>query len=226
MDKSQFQLPKGEYNDESNRARLESFRASPEKLNEGPFKVIKALENTIFDRRATAVAIEQANGRVKTIPYLNMQVHLPARSKEAIYQELIEKERLIGGAIYQNGEQGGYGFWLDYKGSSLVSNDVADWHLEIPNTADPKNPYGVHIETTDWHLKKFHKDGKLYPMTIQDIERFVPAVYLYARETLKLYPFDQNFEDILNTLDIPEEIAALLPASRRTAPKSDDARAV
>lgn len=91
MDKSQFQLPIGEHSDAINRARLDALRNTPEKLVEGPFKIIKVIEDTIFDRRATAAAIEQTKGRFATIPYLNIKVKLPARPKEEIYKALIEK---------------------------------------------------------------------------------------------------------------------------------------
>ncbi|MGH7218338.1 MAG: hypothetical protein ACREGE_02760 [Candidatus Microsaccharimonas sp.] len=216
MDKSQFQFPTGEHSDAINRARLDALRDTPEKLTEGPFKIIKVIENTIFDRRATAVAIEQTKGRFATIPYLNIKVKLPVRPKEEIYRELIEKERQLGAKIH-----GGNGFFLDYKGSSVVSDTVADWHLEFPDASDPVHPQHVHIETTDRYLRKFHKDGRPYDMTIQDIERFVPSVYYYAQETLALYPFSQDFEDILNEVAIPDDIAALLPITPEIGRKSD-----
>ena len=225
MDKNQYRLPESEYNDAVNRANLEAVQNTPERLPAGPFKVIKAIENTIFDRRDTAVAIEQTNGRIKTIPHINIQMQLPPRAREVIEKKLIEKERAIGGRIYQGGTDGGFSFWLDQKGSSVVGSEVADWHLEVPNPNDPKNPYGVHIETTEWQLKKFHKDGRAYPMTIQDIERFVPAVYHYAQETLQLYPFEQEFEDVLHDIEIPDTIADLLPARPTDGRKSDYERA-
>lgn len=216
MDKSQYQFPAGEHSDAINRARLDALRDTPEVLTEGPFKIIKVIEETIFDRRATAVALEQTKGRFATIPYLNIKVKLPARPKEEIYRELIERERQLAAKIH-----GGSGFFLDYKGSSVVSDTVADWHLEFANPADPFNPHHIHIETTDRYLRKFHKDGRPYDMTIQDIERFIPSVYYYAQETLELYPFSQDFEDILNEVEIPENIAALLPIPPESGRKSD-----
>lgn len=220
MDKSQYRFPESEYNDASNRARLEAFRNTPEKL-QAPFQFIKDIEEVVFSFRDTAVALEQRNGRIIKLPIIGVPVKVSARPKEEIYKQLIEQERVIGGKIYENGEANGYGFWLDQKGSSVISDTIADWHLEIPNPQDPKNPGGVHIETSAHHLKKFHKDGKLYPMSIQDIERFVPAAYHYAHEILPLYPFDEARADVLGDIDIPDDIAALLPPTHVEGTKSD-----
>ncbi len=213
IDKSQFSFPEGEHNDASNRARLESFRDTPEKLQSGPFELIQRAARTQYDRRDTAVAIEMKNGRMVTIPFINLQFNLPARPKDAIYKDLIEQERPLGGRVYEGGEAGGYMFWLDHKGSSIISNDVSDWHFEMPNPYDVKSPYGVHIESTSWELKKFHKDGRLHAVTIEDIERFVPAVYHYMKATAELYPFDQNFDDVITDIELPESIAGIIAQS-------------
>lgn len=216
MDKSQFNLPENEFSNVRSREDLDAFRRTPEKMQAGPFELVQVSARTMEDRRDTAVAIELKNGRKVTIPYINLQFELPPRAKDVIYKKLIEQERAIGGSIFQNGEQGGFSFWLDHKGSSVMGGDVSDWHLEIPNAEDPKNPYGVHVEASSWQLRKFHKDGKMYAMTIQDIERFVPAVYHYVKETAGLYPFDQDFDEVVRQIDLPANVIAMLPIERAT----------
>ena len=197
----------------------ETGQPTPEIQREGPFKVIKTIEGIIHDRRQTAVEIEQRQKRTRQlrVPGLNVGIAVPRPTRDAatIHADLIEKEGRIGGSIYQNGADSGYRFWLDTKGSSVLGEHVGDWHLEIPNPEDPKDPYNIHIETTEWELKKFHRDGRPYVMTIQDLQSFVPAAYHYARETLKLYPFDEEFEDILSEPTLPDAISNLLPGQQR-----------
>ncbi len=222
MDPHQYKFPEGEHFSQENRDRLEAFRRSPEKQPAGPFELVQRAARTQYDRRDIAVAIEQKNGRTVTIPFINLQFNLPPRPKEVIYKYLIEQERAIAGRVFEGGEQGGYMFWLDHKGSSIISNDVSDWHFEMPNPYDPKNPYGVHIESTSHELKKFHKDGKSYPVTIQDIERFIPAVYYHMHETAVLYPFDQNFDDVITDIELPNNVTPMFPRKQAASEEIDD----
>lgn len=222
MDPKQYKFPEGEHFSSANRDRLETFRRTPEKPKVGPFEIIQRAARTQHDRRDTAVAIEQKNGRTFRLPLVRLEVDLGSRSKEEIYKDLIEKERRIGGTIFEGGDEGGYLFWLDHKGSSIVSDDVADWHFEMPNPNDPKRPYGVHFESTSWMLNKFHKDGKMNAVTIQDIERFVPAVYHYMQQTAVLYPFDQNFDDVIADIELPSNVTPMFPRKQAEDEQLDD----
>lgn len=221
MDNSEFKYPAGEHYDANNRERLDALRGTPEKLKTGPFELVQRAARTQFDRRAIAVAIEQKNGREVTIPVVNVKVVLPARPEAVVFESLVEAERPKGGAVFENGEAGGFMFWLDHKGSSVMGNEVFDWHLEVPNPYDIKKPYGVHIESTSHELRKFHKDGKSYPVTIQDIERFIPAVYHYMHVTADMYPFSQNFDDVIADIEIPDSIAGLVPPRPAEGDQSD-----
>lgn len=226
MDKSQFTIPEGEFNDASNRARLEAARTNPERV-QAPFHFVTDLEHALSSFRDTAVALEQSEGREIKLPIIGLSFKLskPLNTSD-IYKKLINKEPIIGGRMfYPKGtkdEDIHHRFWFGLKGSSPISTQTGDWYFQSPNPQDPRNPYLMHIETSPHELLKFHSDGRPYPMTIEEIQWFVRSAYHYTHEVLnELYPFDATRVELLNDIEVPDDISALLPPEHTKNNKSD-----
>jgi len=209
MDKSQYHPPQTVYSAELY-AQIEksALQNSPERRR-GPFKFIEQIATLVDSFRDTAVAIEQQKGREVRVPLLPIVIHLPARHPKLIHKDLIEQERVRGGRIFK----GGYFFWLGDKADSpIATKEVHDWFLAPTDGYSINEAEIIHIESSPDHLLKFNAAGQPLPMTIQDIERFVPAAYHYAQEVLEIYPFEKDrAEVILDGMDIPDDVAVLLP---------------
>ena len=211
MDNTQYQLPP-EYTAELYEEIEQSIlQSTPEHQPQAPFQFVKDIETLVESFRETAEGIEQRNGREVKMKLLPVSFVRPARKHEEIRKDLIETERRLGGTLFA--ESGKYHFWLGDKGSAANRNeDVADWYIEeiIPG------PSGVgvvtHIETHPQYIKKFDHNGHLAPMTISDLEVFIPAVYHYVYAIIDAYPFERDrAEVILEDMNIPNDVSALLP---------------
>jgi hypothetical protein len=212
MDKSQFYLPDTEFNDASARARLEAARSNPELLK-APFKFVKDLESAVFSFRETALALQQHDKKMKT-PQL-----------EKFYETLIEREAFVGGRMYYPEDAKDKDiqirFWLGVKGASPISDQTADWYFETyPHY--PQFRKLTHYQTTPQQLYKYQDDGRSYPMTIAEIEQFLKSTYHYTYEVLeRLYPFDATRVELLNDIEVPDSIAALVPPKHTEGTRPD-----
>lgn len=211
MDNSQYQLPP-EYTAELyEEIEQRVVQSAPEHQPQAPFQFVKDIETLVESFRETAEGIEQRNGREVKMKMLPISFVRPARKHDEIRKDLIEIERRLGGTLFA--ESGKYRFWLGDKGNSAIkTEDIADWYIEEV-TAGPTGIGAVtHIETHPQYIKKFNHEGHLVPMTISDLEVFIPAVYHYVYAIMDAYPFERGrAEVILEDMTIPNDVSALLP---------------
>lgn len=210
MDKSQYLPPRTEFSaDIYAQIEQSAFNSTPEKIK-APFQGVDDAEKLIDSFHETYIALEQANGHEVKLKYIPVSFSLPARSRAKILKELIDAEGDIGGELYA--EKNRFRFW--YGGKSKLANNASfgNWYLE-----DKTAGAVTHIETNPHHINKFNHNGQRVEVTLSDLEIFIPAVYHYVRSILKLYPFEAERADvILDGLDLPENIEALLPPQHET----------
>lgn len=225
MDKSQYQPPRTEYSDELYRQIEQSaIHSTPERLPVAPFQMVKDIEALVDSFRDTAEAIEQAKGREVKVKYLPISFIRPGRKHDDIRKDLVDKERSIGGQLFA--EKNKYYFWYGEKGSSAIrTDDVADWYIQEINPNN--NGEGItHIETHPHYIKKFNHAGQRVPVSLSDLEIFIPAVYHYVHAIMDIYPFERDrAEVILDDLQVPNNIPALLPPTQSLEYKSEYNRA-
>lgn len=209
MDNTQFQLPP-EYTAELPKEIEQRVLQSTPGQPQAPFQFVKDIEVLVESFRETAEGIEQRNGREVKMKALPVTLVRPARKHDEIRRDLIEIERRLGGTLFA--EAGKYHFWLGDKSASIAkAEDIADWYIE---EVTPGHSGGVvtHIETHPQYIKKFDHKGRLVPMTISDLEVFIPAVYHYVYAIIDAYPFEKDrAEVILEDMSIPNDVSALLP---------------
>ncbi len=225
MDNSQYHPPRTEhsagiYGNIEKRV----FEDSPERLKP-PFQFVKDIEKLIDSFRDTAEAIEQANGREVKVRYLPVSLIRPARKREVIRRHLIDVERTLGGQLFA--EKNKYYFWYGEKGESAISTPgVADWYIEEITPENPGSGEVTHIETHANYIKKFNHVGQRVPITLSDLEVFVPAAYHYVHTIMDAYPFEKDRADVLlDGLELPRDVSALLPPQHDEYRKSDYYRA-
>ena len=221
MDKSQYQPPRTEYSAELyEQIEKSAVKSSPERI-QAPFQFVKDIEALVDSFRDTAEAIEQSKGREVKVKYLPVSFIRPARKREDIRKELIDVERSIGSNLFA--EKGKYYFWYGEKGASAIRTpDVADWYIEEIVPSNPGSGVVTHIETHPHHIKKFNHNGQRVPVTLSDLEVFIPAAYHYVHAIMDAYPFERDRADvILDGLEIPNDVAALLPPEHVESQKND-----
>jgi hypothetical protein len=221
IDKSQYRPPQTEYSADIYK-QIESATApkTPEKI-QAPFQFVKDIEVLVDSFRDTGEAIEQAKGREVKVIGLPIVINRPARKSEVIRKDFIDKERVIGGNLFA--EKDKYYFWYGGKDKSAKAEpDTAGWYMEEIAPQKSTSNVVTHIETHPHHIKKFNHDGQRVPMTISDLEVFIPATYNYVREIMDIYPFDKDrAELLLDELEIPDDISALLPPEHVDGQKTD-----
>lgn len=225
MDKSQYQPPQTIHSAELYQpVEKEAAPLSPERLR-APFEFIKDIEVLIHSFRDTAEEIEQRNGREVSLRFLPITFVRPPRKSEVIRKGLIDTERTIGGNLFA--EKGKYHFWLgDKRHTAYASQGLGDWYIEEISPENPGTGMVTHIETHAGYINKFNHAGQLVPMTLSDLEVFVPAVYYYAHAVMDAYPFEKDrAEVILEGLNVPDDISALLPPAHVAGSQTDSMRA-
>ncbi|MGV9001557.1 MAG: hypothetical protein ACOH18_01205 [Candidatus Saccharimonadaceae bacterium] len=230
MDNSQYHPPQTEHSTELyKQVEQHTIKSSPERLR-SPFQIFTDVQNLVQSFRETAIALEESKGRVVKFWNLPISFVRPPRSRAKIMTELINNESIVGGQLFA--EKNKYKFWYGDKGQSAISTpDVGDWYIEEINAEGSGVGVITHIETHPNHanpinyVKKFNHDGQWVPVTLSDLEIFVPAVYHYAHAILdgvEAYSFDRDRKDvILDGLEIPDDISALLPPEHSDVSKSD-----
>ena len=217
MDKSQYHPPYTEYSAELyEQIEKSAVQSTPERNQPAPFHFVKEMEALVDSFRDTAEAIEQKDGREVKVRFIPVSFSLAPRSHSKIREALMEQEKLVGRNLFADKER--YYFWKGQKGTSIHgTSEVDDWYLE--ETA-PGMPSGTgvltHIETHPNDIRKFNHQGQPVPLTLSDLEVFVPLTYHYVRGILEMpeYQFDkERAEVILDDMDVPsrEDILSLLP---------------
>jgi len=222
MDKSQYQPPRTEYSAELyEQIEKSAVQHTPERYQQAPFQFVKDIEALVDSFRETAEGIEQRKGRETKMKFLPLTFVLPARKHEEIRRELIDTERRIGGQLFA--EKNKYYFWYGEKGESAIRTEgVADWYIEEIVPGKPGGGVITHIETHPQYIKKFNHNGQLVPVTLSDLEVFIPAAYHYVYAIMDAYPFDRDrAELILEEMDMPNDVSALLPPVHGENRKSD-----
>lgn len=221
MDKSQYHPPLTEYSAELyEQIEKSTVKDTPERLR-APFQFVKDIETLVDSFRDTAEAIEQTHGREVKVKYLPVSFVRPPRKREDIRRQLIDTERAIGGQLFA--EKNKYYFWYGEKGESAIkTKDVADWYIEEIVPENPGSGVVTHIETHPQYIKKFNHAGHRVPVTLSDLEVFIPAAYHYVHAIMDVYPFEKDrAEVILDGLELPDHVSALLPPEYRSANKTD-----
>lgn len=219
MDKSQYQPPRTAYSAELYKQMEQSaIQHTPERLKQGPFQSIKNIEAFIISCRDTAEAIEQRNGRVVELKFLPISFVRPARKHHEIHKELIEAERRIGGDVFA--EKGKYHFWFGGGShSSAQTQGVGHWYIEeIASGAI------THLETSADSIAILNHSGQPVPVTLSDLEIFIPAACHYVYAVMDKYPFDKDrAEVLLENMDFPDlnDIATLLPPAHNDGSQKD-----
>jgi len=212
MDKSQYQPPRTEYSAELYK-QLEQrpVQSTPERMPTAPFQMVKDIEALVDSFRDTAEAIEQAKGREVSIKYLPISFIRPARKHEEIRKDLIDREREIGGRLFA--EKNKYYFWYGDKGNSPIRTEgVADWYIQEITPGNAGEGVITHIETHPNYIKKFNHAGQRVPISLSDLEIFIPAVYHYVHAIMDIYPFERDrAEVLLDGIELPNDVSALLP---------------
>jgi len=219
MDKSQYHPPVTEHSAEIYNQVEKSATNNPEQLR-APFQFVKNIETLVDSFRDTAEEIERTHGREITFKLLPISFVRPARKREDIRRELVDAERVIGGQLFA--EKNKYYFWYGEKGDSAIrTKDVADWYIEEINPGQPGSSI-THIETHPQYIKKFNHYGQRVPVTLSDLEIFIPAVYYYIHAIMDVYPFEKDRADvILDGLELPEDVSVLLPPEYRNTSKTN-----
>lgn len=218
MDKSQYQPPRTEYSAELYKQIEQStIQHTPERQKRGPFQSIKDAEAIIDSCRDTAEALEQRNGREVRSKFLPLSFVRPARKHHEIHEALIEAERKVGGQVFE--KKNAYYFW--YRGadhSPTRTDGEGHWYIEeIASGAI------THLETRPDSIAILNHDGQPVPVTISDLEIFIPAVYHYVYAIMDIYPFDKDrAEVLLEGMKFPDlnDIATLLPPSHNEGPQN------
>jgi|GEM_PF-2000781 len=220
MDKSQYHFPKTEHSAELYTTSSErALQSSPERAP-APFQGIKDIEALIDSFRDTAEAIEYTKGREVKLKYMPISFVRPARSHQEIRRHLIDTERVIGGQLFA--QKNTYYFWYGEKNETVPREPgVADWYIEeiTPGSSNPN--IVTHLETHPQYVKKFNHAGQPVPVTLSDLEIFIPATYHYVRAIMEAYPFEKDrAEVLLDSLDDPRDILALLMPTQDEPPHS------
>lgn len=172
------------------------FQRTPENKEVYYFARIKELEARVHSYRKTALEIEGRREPTFTESLLGGK-----RSKVTLHG-LIDRESYIGGRVYGENIR----FWLDHKGSSVLSNgnDIGDWHFvqaHIDQFGTVVGETRLHFETHPAHVHKLH-DGRPVQPTIAELETLIHAIELYEEFVrAELYPFDQEIFDLLSEID-------------------------
>src|SRR5690606_1067514 len=96
--------------------------------------------------------------------------------------------------------------------SPAATPGVGHWFIEEMVHGVPGTGPVTHIETHHQYVIKFNDAGQPEQMRISDIEVFSKLAYHYVSTVLEVYPFDRDrAEVILDGIDVPDNITALLP---------------
>lgn len=221
----QFQPPRTEYSQELYAA-LEHSAApkTPEKLR-APFQMVKDVEKLVDSFRETAEALEQRDGREMKIKYVPVTIIGSPRTHDEIAKSQKNIERRMTMDLFA--EKGKHCVHYDGKVSTpYATPDIGHWYIES-NLKDgtPGTGEVTHIETHPQYINIFNHDGQRVPARLSHLAAFIPLAYHYARTVIDAYPFERDrAEVILDGLDIPEDISALLPPEHHGPSSQSDYR--
>ncbi len=167
-------------------ARLDTQQYTPE-INYGPYHSLMEIAKRLESYRETAVEIEQSrHGWLKAAKSFVI-------APKPILAELIEKESIIGGRLFQKinptdeprfvCEGGEWFYWPNGKDTSAVESAL---HYEVEENTIQKS---------------FH--GRVTPLTLGELETFVQATREYEHAVAhELYPFDEVLQELLTKNDL------------------------
>jgi hypothetical protein len=155
--------------------------SAPE-LQPTPYGFIKAIEGRLDSYRETALAIEDTKR-----PWLRSMKSLVLTPKPPL-AELIEKESIIGGRLFQKQEEThDLRFWCEGREWFFGYNSGKD--VSIVDTT-------VHYAVSDDSIEKLYQ-GRVAPLTPGEHEHFVEAVQKYETAVVhELYPFDEVIQEL------------------------------
>jgi hypothetical protein len=148
------------------------------------FGFIKDIETRLDSYRETALAIEATKR-----PWLRSMKSLVLTPKPPL-AELIEKESIIGGSLFQKQEpQHELRFWSEGQ----------EWFFGWTNGKDVSITNStVHYQVSDSHIQKLYQ-GRVADFAPGEQAHFIQAVTAYEKAVVQqLYPFDQVIQELSN----------------------------
>ncbi len=221
MDKSQYYPPNTEHSAEIyQQIEQSTIKSSPERI-QAPFQFTKDIETLIDSIRETAEAIEQKKGNEVRFRHIPITFIRPARPHAEIFKEQLDNERSLTTELFA--EKNKYSVWYGGKAHTpQATPNLASWFIEERVPGKPGAGRITRIQTHPNYIQMFNHEGQLMPMTISDLEVFVPLVRHYVDTVLPAYPFDKDrAELLLEDIDMPDNIAMLLPPEHVEGRKSD-----